>query len=129
MILVDGRSEDKTIQIINDYIKTYKSIEPDSEVSLLSFFEELLSKTNNDLYISSGNIPNKFISYFKSNFLNVDKNIYEYKFLNNKIVFFDNLNFLQLEKLILQANTLITCHGAPTHVAGSFNKNIIDIIF
>ena len=38
------------------------------------------------------------------------------------------MSFLQLEKLILNSTLLITCHGAPTHVAASFNKTIVDII-
>jgi ADP-heptose:LPS heptosyltransferase len=29
--------------------------------------------------------------------------------------------------LIFNCDLLITCHGAPTHVAGSFDKKIIDI--
>lgn len=114
--------------IFNDYIYTYKSIEPESEVILIQFFEKLILKTNNDLYISTGNLMNKFINFFKKNFIKIDQNIYELQFNNNKIIFFDNTSFLQLEKLILNSTLLIACHGAPVHVAGSFNKKIIDII-
>ena len=39
-----------------------------------------------------------------------------------------DLSFLELEKLILLSNTIITCHGAPSHVAAAFDKKIIDII-
>ena len=114
--------------IFNDYIHTYKSIEPESAVILIQFFEKLILKTNNDLYISTGNLTNKFINFFKKNFIKIDQNIYELQFKNNKIIFFDNTSFLQLEKLILSSTLLITCHGAPIHVAGSFNKKVIDII-
>ena len=114
--------------IFNDYIKSYTSIEPFSESLLIQFFEKLILKTNNDLYISTGNLTNKFIIFFKKNFIKIDENIYELRFKNNKIIFFDNISFLQLEKLILNSTLLITCHGAPSHVAGSFNKKIIDII-
>ena len=114
--------------IFYDYIITYKSIEPESEVILIQFFEKLILKTNNDLYISTGNLTNKFINFFKKNFIKIDQNIYELHFKNNKIIFFDNTSFLQLEKLILNSTLLIACHGAPIHVAGSFNKKVIDII-
>ena len=114
--------------IFNDYIHTYKSIEPESAVILIQFFEKLILKTNNDLYISTGNLTNKFINFFKKNFIKIDQNIYELQFKNNKVIFFDNMSFLQLEKLILNSTLLIACHGAPIHVAGSFNKKVIDII-
>ena len=114
--------------IFNDYILSYKSIEPVSEKILMNFIEQLILKTNNDVFISTGNIPNKFTDFIKLNFLNIGKNIYELKVFNNKVIFFDNLNFLQLEKLILFANLLISCHGAPTHVAAAFDVKIIDII-
>ena len=114
--------------IFNDYIKNYTSVEPESESLLITFFEQLITKTNNDLYISSGNLTNKFIFFLKKKFIQIDHNIYKLQFKNNKIIFFDNINFLDLEKLILNSHLLITCHGAPSHVAGSFNKKIIDII-
>ena len=114
--------------IFNDYIKNYISIEPDSESMLIAFLEQLIIKTNNDLYISKGNPTNKFIIFIKKNFVQIEQNVYELKFKDNKIIFFDNINFLQLEKLILNSSLLITCHGAATHVAASFNLRIIDII-
>jgi ADP-heptose:LPS heptosyltransferase len=114
--------------IFNDYIHTYKSIEPESEVILIEFLKKLILKTNNDLYISTGNLTNKFIIFFKKNFIKIDQNIYELQYKNNKIIFFDNMSFLQLEKLILNSILLITCHGSLSHVAGSFNNKIIDII-
>ena len=90
--------------------------------------KKLIVKTNNDLYISTGNLTNKFIIFFKRNFIKIDQNIYELRYKNNKIIFFDNMSFLQLEKLILNSILLITCHGSLSHVAGSFNNKIIDII-
>lgn len=114
--------------IFNDYIKTYKSIEPETEKLLITFIEKLVKYTNNDLFISTGNIPNKFTVFLKKIFFKKSNDIYEFKINNNKVIFFDNLNFLELEKLILSSNLLISCHGAATHVAASFNIKIIDII-
>tara|TARA_B110000037_G_scaffold220489_1_gene288554 strand:+ start:3768 stop:4766 length:999 start_codon:yes stop_codon:yes gene_type:complete len=114
--------------IFNDYIKNYTSIEPNSDTELISFFEQLIVKSNKDVFISSGKLDNKFIIFIKKNFIQIKRDIYELKIRSNKVVFFDNLNFLQLEKLILNSDLLITCHGAPTHVAASFNIKIIDII-
>ena len=50
------------------------------------------------------------------------------KYLVVKFFFLDNLNFFELEKLILSSNLLIACHGAATHAAASLNIKIIDII-
>ena len=113
--------------ISGDYIAKYKSIEPTSEEHLIIFFEKLLLKTGRDLCISSGTINNKFNEYFRQKFSKIGGSVYQKKFTNNKIIFFDNLNFSQLEKLIFNCELLISCHGAPTHIAGSFDKKIIDI--
>ena len=113
--------------ISGHYIANYKSIEPESEGHLISFFEKLLLKTGRDLCISSGTINNKFNEYFRQKFSKIGGSVYQKKFTNNKIIFFDNLNFSQLEKLIFNCELLISCHGAPTHIAGSFDKKIIDI--
>ena len=114
--------------IFKDYIHTYKSIEPESEESLIKFIEQLVKKTQRDVLISTGNLPNRFTHFLKKKFFNYNNNIYQYQVFNNKVFFLDNLNFLELEKLILSSNLLITCHGAVTHVAASSNIRTIDII-
>lgn len=113
--------------ISGHYIASYKSIEPLSEDHLNYFFEKLILKTGIDLCISSGTLNNKFYDYFRKNFLKIRDSVYQAKFTKNNIFFFDNLNFYELQKLIFNCDLLITCHGAPTHVAGSFDKKIIDI--
>ena len=114
--------------IFNDYIQSYKSIEPSSEVLLVNFLDQLIQKTKNDVCVSTGNLPNKFSNYFKKNFVKNKNNHYEHKISGKVIYFYDNLTFLELEKLILFSNLIISCHGAATHVAASFNIKIIDII-
>jgi len=113
--------------ISGHYITNYKSIEPASVLHLISFLEKLIFKTGRNLYISSSTINNKFYEHFRKNFSKIGDSIYETKYNNNKIIFFDNLNFSQLEQLIFNCELFISCHGAPTHVAGSFDKKIIDI--
>ncbi len=114
--------------IFNDYITTYKSIEPPNEKFFLAFLEEIVSKTDMDLVVSTGFIQNKYVNFLKSKFNMFDENIYVYNLNNKKIYLYDNLSFFQLEKLILYSDTLITCHGAPSHVGAALDKKIIDII-
>ena len=114
--------------IFKDYIQSYKSIEPESEQSLLKFIEQLVLKTNNDVFISTGILPNRFTYFLKNRFIKKPNNFYELNIYDKKIILFDNLNFLSLEKLILLSNLFISCHGAATHIAASFNIETIDII-
>ena len=73
--------------ILNDYIQSYKSIEPISEKSLINFIEQLISKTNNNVYISNGSLSNKFTDFFKMSLLITGKNTYEFKILNKRVIF------------------------------------------
>ena len=112
--------------IYDQYLKSYKVIEPNSYSSLVFFLEQISKKENIDLLISSGNINNKFTEKFKSDFPEIHKNIYNFN--NNKIFFLNHLTINQLEFAISKCSTFISCHGAPTHIAAAFNKKIIDII-
>ena len=52
-------------------------------------------------------------------------------FLNNikeNIILVKNPSFLDLESLLRKTKVLISCHGALTHAAASFNIKIIDIV-
>lgn len=114
--------------IFNDYIKTYTSIEPIDTDQLNFFLEQLILTQGKDIIITTGYIENKFTKYFKRQFINTLDNLYELKSNNRKIIFFDNLSIFELEKLILNSDTFITCHGAPSHIAASLNKKMIDIV-
>ena len=114
--------------IFNDYIKTYNLIEPKTEDALINFLEILILHARCDIFISTGNLPNKFTFFLRKHFVKQMTDIYEFKIFDNKVFFFDNLDFLSLEKLILSSYLLISCHGAVTHVGASFNINIIDIV-
>ena len=114
--------------IFKDYIQSYNSIEPKNEEDFFNFLKKIILKSNLDLVITTGFKKNKFIYYFKKKFKFISNNVYFFNVNNNKIFLYDSLSFFDLEKLILSCNTIITCHGAPSHVAASFEKKIIDII-
>ena len=54
--------------------------------------------------------------------------MFELNHNNCKALFFLNTNMRDLEILTMNSNNLITCQGPLTHVAFSFNINVIDII-
>ena len=114
--------------IHNDYIKNYKSIEPDNYLEFENFIKSIVSQTENNLYITTGLISNKFISIIKNKFNKSNEFIFELKHNNKKIIFFEKTTFFELEVLISKSSMLISCHGAPTHVASAFNIKIIDIL-
>ena len=114
--------------IYDNYIKSFTSIEPKSIFIFISFLEKLILKLEFDIVISTGVINNKIIESLKKEFFKLKDNIYKKNFLNNKIFLFDKLDIFQLETVIFKCHTIVTCHGAPTHIAGSLGKRIIDII-
>ena len=113
--------------IHNDYIKNYKSIEPDSYFEFENFIKNIVNKTENNLYITSGLISNKLTNLIKNKFNKISEFKFELNHNNKKIIFLEKINFFELEFLISKAKLLISCHGAATHVAAAFNINIIDI--
>ncbi len=101
--------------IFNSYIKKFINIEP-SEKDLLVFLTSLIEKTNKKVFITTGAQPPILLeSFIKNN-------------INPKIICFKNLNFFELENIVLNADSLISCHGAISHVAAAGNIKQIDII-
>lgn len=101
--------------IHKDYIKKFLNIEP-NENQLIKFIKEILDKSNKKLVITTGvrlpDIMKKIIPHITK--------------LNVKI--HENLDFKELEKITLNASTLISCHGSISHVAAAKNIKQIDII-
>ena len=101
--------------IHNDYIRKFVCIEPVKN-ELLQFIEKILKKTKKKLIITSG---------FKTPYLlkeiisEIDK---------SKVKIIENINFSDLEILTSRSSILISCHGAISHIATSFNIKQIDII-
>ena len=101
--------------IYNDYIKEFVNIEP-LKNELLSFLKSIILKTNKKLVITTGLVAPKIIDGILLN--NKDKNI----------IYFKNLDFLRLEDIIVNSYTLISCHGAVSHIATAKEIKQIDII-
>ncbi len=101
--------------IYKEYISNYFNIEP-TRNELASFLNSIVNKTNNNLVVTTGlNSP-----------IILDK-IFSNKF-NPRITFFKNLDFFEIENIIVNSNLLISCHGAVSHVASAKNIKQIDII-
>ena len=102
--------------IYKNYIKTYKNIEP----TLTQFvnFLSILSK-NNKVIIVNGFFENPLLEKLKnSNYIND----------NTNLVIKDKINIFELQLLIKHCNCLISCHGAPSHIASNYNVKVIDIV-
>ena len=108
------------------YIKNYTSINPSYE-QLLSFFNSL-SRENN-LLITTGVVDFELLNSLINNFFKkINEKIFVKKTDKNNIFFVFKPNFDDIESLLRNAKTLISCHGAITHAANSFNVKSIDII-
>ena len=102
--------------IYKNYIKTYKNIEP----TLTQFvnFLSTLSK-NNRVIIVNGFFENPLLEKLKiSNYINDNANL----------VIKDKINIFELQFLIKHCNCLISCHGAPSHIASNYDIKVIDIV-
>ncbi len=113
--------------IFDHYIKTYANIEP-TESELIKFIQKLSSNKKKDLIITTGISENKLIFFLKSKFNKIGNNIFEYKCEHNSIFLIENLDIFNLEYLISKSESVITCHGATSHLANMYDKNLIDII-
>ncbi len=107
------------------YIKNYRDINPSFE-EFSNFIKHLSDKNN--VLITTGLLSSNLIDRIEFASTNqVTKNI----FINNikkNIVLVKKPSFLDLESILRKTKILITCHGALTHAASSFNTKIIDII-
>ncbi len=109
----------------SSYIKKYNDINPSFE-EFSNFIKSLSEKSN--VLISTGIKSNVLIERLELNSVNkLSNNI----FINNikeNIILVKQPSFLDLESLLRRTKVLISCHGALTHAAASFNIKIIDIV-
>ena len=113
--------------IHNNYIKSYKKIEP-SINEFKKFIEDVVMVTKKNLVITTGLENNYLIDEIKPEFDLVNNNIFRKHFNSHSIILFHDTNFFDIEFLISKSNLLIASHGAVTHVAASLNIPIFDII-
>lgn len=98
-----------------NYNSSYTDIEP-SASELIQFINSISSKKRMKLVITTGiNTPEILISLNQF-------------FKDNKIIFFNEINYFQLESLICNCKLLVSCHGFVSHVAAAYDKSQIDII-
>tara|TARA_B100000963_G_scaffold341094_1_gene340435 strand:- start:644 stop:1591 length:948 start_codon:yes stop_codon:yes gene_type:complete len=102
--------------IFKNYISTYSNIEP-SIKDFIKFINKLSNKKN--LIITNGLIKNPILHQIKVGF--IDK-------LNKNILIKDQIDIFELEYLIKNSDALISCHGAPSHIASNHSIKIVDII-
>lgn len=113
--------------INGSYINKFENIQPDSLDALNSFLLKMINSKNKDIIITTGINTNNFLDKFKDSFNNLNRNIYKRQDSNNSIFLITDTSFLQLKYLISKSSTIISCHGAVTHVSNAMNKFIIDI--
>ena len=101
--------------IYQDYIQKFVNIEPNKS-QLINFIKNIIYNTGKSLVITTGQKTPKIL-------LNILPEIKD-----NKVKIVENLNFLELEKITLKSNILISCHGAISHIAAANNIKQIDII-
>ena len=112
--------------IKGDYINDYTTIQPNLKDFEL-FVKEILFKMKSDIVITTGSTHNKLIENFIYNFERLNKNLFIRKENNFKIYLYNRLSIFDLKNLIKKSKTIITCHGAVSHLAAAYNKKIIDI--
>ncbi len=102
--------------IYKNYIKTYKNIEP-TFTQFVNFLSTL--SKNNRVIIVNGFFENPLLEKLKiSNYINDNANL----------VIKDKINIFELQFLIKHCNCLISCHGAPSHIASNYDIKVIDIV-
>ena len=110
----------------NLYIDSYSDINP-SYNAFVDFVKNLALKSN--VLITTGIIDFDLIQNLKIKFFQKKTdNIYLKNYSNTSVYFIYMPTFNDIESLLRNAKILITCHGAVTHVANSFNVKIVDII-
>ncbi len=112
--------------IHNLYIKNYTRIDPTFD-ELITFLK--LLSNNNNLLVTTGAVDFDLLNLLINNFFKkIDKNIFIKNCENSDIYFIHKPTFEDIESLLRNTKTLISCHGAITHAANSFNVKSIDII-
>ena len=101
--------------IYDQYISRYVNIEPTYN-EFCSLLNSIISKTNKNVVITTGLYAPEILNKMKNNKL------------NPKILFYNNINFFDIEDIIEKSDCLISCHGAVSHVAAAMNVKQIDII-
>ena len=110
----------------NLYIHSYSKINPTND-EFIDFLNDL--HKDNNILITTGLIKLELIEHLINKYFKKDNsNIYSYKKNGKSIYLVNKPSFDDIESLLRNSKVLISCHGAITHAANSFNVKIIDII-
>jgi len=96
-------------------------------------FEILIStifnKFKRPILITSGMVKTPILKkIIKKYFVKIDDNEYISKKYKNRLKFFDNTDFQDLELIVKKSYNLICCEGAISHVSNSFNKKTYALV-
>ena len=97
--------------------------------NFIYFIESLFTKFNKSIIITTGNlmVPT-FYKIINKHFNKINDNEYISKRFNNRLKFFSNNDFQDLECFVKNSNLVICCEGAISHVSHAFNKKTIALI-
>ena len=89
----------------------------------------IFDKFKNKIIITSGytKVP-IFNEIIKKKFIKIDDNKFISKKYKNRLKFFDNTDFQDLEVIVKKCNNLICCEGAISHVSNAFKINTIALV-
>ncbi len=115
---------------LENYSKLFKKAKNFTDIEIdLNSFKKFLStiekKMNLKIIITTGFLNTKLVSKLKQNSENLTSSFYK---INSNSFLITDQNFNAISHLISKSKILISCHGAFTHVASSYNIKILDII-
>ena len=96
----------------DQYIDSYVNIEPTND-QFINFVSELIKVYK--VVIVNGYKSNKILDNFKST-------------NPSKVIIKNNIDIFEFQSLIKKCKHIVTCHGAPSHIASNYGIKIIDII-
>ena len=112
----------------NFYIKKFTNISPNISDFYL-FLKKIIKIKKTNLIITTGTIELPFIKKISNKYFYFkDKGYFYLKVGKFKVILLNKVSIDNLEIITMNANNLITCHGPLSHISGSFNVNLMDII-
>tara|TARA_B100000427_G_scaffold328723_1_gene342548 strand:+ start:4428 stop:5321 length:894 start_codon:yes stop_codon:yes gene_type:complete len=97
------------------YIKNYINIQPTKD-ELINLINRIVNKTKMKLILTTGIKPPDLLN-----------EIFSKNSISN-VLFYKNINILELEEVIIKSKLLISCHGSVSHMASAKKIKQIDII-
>ncbi len=86
-------------------------------------------KFKKKIILTSGNIKiDNFDLIIKNRFYKKTKNIYFSNKFKDKLIYFENTSFRDLERIVKNSSSIVCCEGAISHVSNAFNIKTIALI-